>query len=356
MREMPGAQTPWVKINQLLAPDERFEVTLPHWRGFLLSPKYSSQLAAIDYILQQEKISTCIQGRGSCTIPSSQHSIIISARAFNQIAWCGQGIIEAGAGSSFLNLKQFLIENRMEIGFEEKGLASAKRSIAGLLLSGQLARRRKAAISEVLLGMEFVTEEGSQVKWGGKHLYSTGHSLHALVWDLQQFSGVITKFIFKADRIPEERLFLSWKFKTKESLQEFLRKLKSFSSTWDFLEIVLSGNEGDASFIFAQISGLKEEMNSFKKIFPWWKSSSQGCEKESLKNFLGNQKLNIYSVDVETMDQAQFYHLESGEYLWMEEGSASAFLLTSRLIEETKAILPIWKQRFYGFQACVKTG
>src|SRR5689334_21183911 len=104
MREKPGACTPWKGINQLLAPDERFEVHFPHWQGFLLAPKHSAQLAALFYLLYQEKIAVCIQGRGSHSFPSSEHSVIVSARAFSQITWHEQGVVEAGAGCSLFHL------------------------------------------------------------------------------------------------------------------------------------------------------------------------------------------------------------------------------------------------------------
>src|SRR6516165_9158953 len=120
MNEKPGVQTPWIEINQLLAPDERFSVKSPEWQGFLLAPKHSSQLAALFYLLHQKNISVCVQGRGSCTIPKTEHSVIVSARAFSQVLWNEQGIVEVGAGCSLSHLHSFLFENKQEIALEEE--------------------------------------------------------------------------------------------------------------------------------------------------------------------------------------------------------------------------------------------
>lgn len=47
IKEIPGAKTPWTAINQLLRPDENFEVENTTSKGWLLAPKEESKFAAL---------------------------------------------------------------------------------------------------------------------------------------------------------------------------------------------------------------------------------------------------------------------------------------------------------------------
>lgn len=341
--EKPGAQIPWAKINQLLAPDERFEVHSPQWEGLLLAPRHPSQLAALLYLLRQEEISVCVQGRGTHFLPTAKHSVVVSTRAFSQVFWHEQGVVEVGAGCSLSHLHQFLFERNQEVALGEDFLDSSKRSIAAFLLSCRTTSvcDRAELLTEALLGMEFVTWEGSQVKWGGRHRSAVaGPALHKLVWGLQAWPGVIVKVFLKTFFIPPVRLQLTWTFRQKEDLWKQFHELKQFSSTWEYLDVVLSGKSTDQGFIFAQISGLPEEMKAFSQLCPGYATASQQGEKLYLKKFFIQQKLNFYSV---VMD----HPLEFGEYLWVQDWRQEAWLLTSRVIKENVVSSPIWKQRIW---------
>lgn len=340
--EKPGAQTPWMRINQLLAPDERFELHLPHWKGFILTPKHSSQLAALLYLLYQEGIPACIQGRGNCHLPLAEDAVIVSARAFSQITWHEQGVVEVGAGCSLSHLQQFLFERKQEVALEEDPLGSPKRSVAGLILSGQTAGvcYHSESLSDILLGLELVTWEGKQVKWGGKHTSAVaGPALHKLVWGLQALPGVIIKVILKTHPIPPSRLRLAWKFQQKEAVWQQFHALKDFSLSWEYLDVVLSGNELDHGFVFAQISGLSEEMHHFSQACPHYAMASQKGEKSYLKTFLMQQKLQSDWVN---FDQP----LKKGEYLWIQDGGQRTWLLTSEICKNNQIPFPMWRQRF----------
>lgn len=342
MTEKPGASTPWLEVNQLLAPDECFEVRFAHWHGFLLAPKHSSQLAALLYLLHQKGVNICVQGRGNDSFPLAEHTVIVSTRAFSQIIWHEEGVVEVGAGSALSHLHQFLFERNQDVALEEDPLASTKRSIAGLILSGKTADVRYCTESllDIIVGVEFVTWEGSQVKWGGQHRSSSaGPALYRLIWGLQTFPGVIIKVILKTHPTPPVRLRLAWSFRQRESLWKQFNELKSFSTTWEYLDVVLSGQSADQGFIFAQISGLPEEMEAFSQLCPGYATASQKGERLHLRNFLRQQNLKSYAKNMN-------YPLEPGEYLWVQNENQNAWLLTKKRELENVSSLSFWKQRF----------
>lgn len=342
MSEKPGAFIPWSGINQLLAPDERFEVIHSNWKGFLLAPKHSSQLAALFYFLHQHKIEFCIQGRGNEMFPSHP-TLIVSARAFSGLVLHEQDVVEVGAGCSLSHLHQFLFERKQEISLEENPLDSPKRSVGSLILSGKTAGMsyQQEKIPETLLGVEIVTREGSQVTWGGGHRSAVaGPALHKLVWAMQSLPGMITKIYLKTYPIPQKRMRLTWAFRQQEALKEHFQALKEFSSTWENLDYVHSGQKTDQSFIFAQISGLHEEMENFIRLCPGYLRLQAQDQRLCLREFLKKQPLKTYQV---SCDQ----RVLPGEYLWYQEIDNRGWWLTSQCLEEKEEDRPLWKQRVW---------
>lgn len=321
MNEKPGAQTPWMAINQLLAADERFDVRLPQWQGFLLAPKQPAQLAALLYLIREAGIRVCVQGRGTEAFPLAEHQAIISARAFSQIVWHEQGIVEVGAGCALSHVQQFLFEKDQEVALEGTLFNPDKRSVAALILTGQTGgiRYRNETFSETLLGIEFVTWEGSQVKWGGNyHSAAAGPALHKLVWDLQTFPGVIVKVFLKTYPRPPIRLQLAWKFHQREKLWEHFYALKDFSSTWEYLDAVISGNEQEPGFVLAQISGLPDEMNAFAEVCPRFAEATQKEERSWVKAFLIQKKVKLVSLAHCDSVLLTTYPQKREEYYWIQ--------------------------------------
>lgn len=342
--EKPGASTPWTGINQLLGPDERFEIQGSNGNGFLLAPKHASQLAALLFLLHQQGLSFHVQGKGTTSFPQPCHSLVVSVRAFSQIILHEQGVVEVGAGCPLSHLHQFLFERKQEVALEENPLSSPKRSVGGFLLSGRTAgiSYRQETISNTILGIELVTLEGSQLKWGGRQRSAlAGPALHKLIVGLKSFPGIVIKVFLKTYPTPQRRLRLAWSFRQKEALWDHVKALKKLTSTWECLDFVLSGNPSDQGFVFAQISGLEKEMEAFLHLCPSYSKARQGGEKESLKNFLKQQKLNVFSV---SLDQS----LEPGEYLWHQELDKRAWWMTSQLLTENDTQSnPAWKQRLF---------
>ena len=345
MKEMPGAQTPWTAINQLLAPDERFEIhsSLSEQKQLLLAPKHASQLSALFYLIKQQGIPFSIQGKGSTLHYENSELLILSSRAFTHLLWHEPGIIEAGAGCPLLQIHQFLFQNNQETILEEDPLSDPKRSIGGILLSGRTSglRLHGDLLSDSILGVEFVGFDGSLIKWGGAHRSALGGpSWHKLLLGLKSFPGMIIKVYLKTYPIPSSRLRLSWSFDRDESLREQLTALKAVSHSWEYLESLHSGNPGDKRFIFAQIAGLQEEMNAFSKHCPQYSVSSQTGQRMQLKKYLMQQNLNVYSAD---LDQP----LKSGEYCWTQEGNQNGWWLTKQILDKKVEPLPVWQERFY---------
>lgn len=339
VKELPGAHTPWKEINQLLAPDERFEMQLPHWNGFLLVPRYPSQLSALFYFLHQEKIPFVMNEEGG--LHQGTHSVKISGRAFSQINWHENSTVEIGGGCALSYLNSFLLERKDEVALEGDPLASPKSSVSELILSGRTGglRFREEFFPEAIVGIDLVTRDGTQVKWGGKHRsQGGGPTLHPLMWNLKSFPGMILKVILKSYPIPPKRLRLSWSFRHREALWQFFNELKEFSSSWEVLDVILSGQSASQEFIFAQISGLPEEMDAFSELCPGYRNASQQGERLNMKVFLGTQALKAYRVDKNVFPK-------QGEYLWLQEWNSFAWLLTPQVYQEDFDT-PLWKQRF----------
>lgn len=337
VNEKPGALTPWACINQLLAPDERFAIKSAERLQYLLAPKHASQLAAVFYLLNQQNIAFDLQGNG----PDSSCLVIVSGRAFTQLQIHDQNVIEAGAGISLADVHQFLLDLKLEASMEEDPLGSLKQSIGELLLSGRMSGfcLRQESFCDSLLGVELVTLEGSQVKWGGRHQGGTaGPALHRLLPGFRSFPGMIVKLFLKAYPVPQSRLELSWSFGDKPSLWRHFHQLKGFSASWECLDCILSGNEGDKGFIYAQISGLAEEMEAFSRECPGYLAAMQTGERGQMKKFLQRQPLNAY---VSTGEQL----LMPGEYLWIQHVGRKAWRLTSRDVELEEEECDEWKDR-----------
>jgi hypothetical protein len=283
-----------------------------------------------------------VQGRGHDSFPSSEHALIVSARSFLQMTWHEHGVVEVGAGCPLSLLHQFLFERGQEVALEEDPVASLKRSVAGLILSGRMAglRYKEESFSEVLLGTELVTWEGSQVKWGGVYRGSApGPTLHKLLWGLETLPGIVIKVILKTYPIPAKRLRLAWISRQPETLWQQFYALKQFSSSWEYLDVVLSGQPSSQGFIFAQISGLPQEIEAFSQVCPGYAMASHQGERMQIRQFFLQQRLKAHSI-------AKDHSLEVGDYLWLSEWNEKAWLLTHQSREKEDNI-PLWKQRFY---------
>lgn len=351
MREIPGAATPWLEVNRLLAPDERFELVFPQGAVFLLAPKQASQAAALLFFLSQEQIAYLIEGRESLgefkngIQPPIENRpfVIVSSRAFVQMKWNEDGAAEVGSGCPLTQLHQFLYERNQEIAIVDSPFASLKRSVGDLILSGRATGtlKRSQSLPEILLGAEIVTADGACIKWGGSFASPVaGPGLHQLLFGLQGFPGILVKVTLKTSPIPPARLRLAWRFSCKEALWRQFHELKGFASSWECLDAALSGNADESAFLFAQISGLQGEMEAFSKGCPEFAKASQKGEKGQMMRFFLQQKLHCSEVEKDFIPPM-------GEYLFLQDSNEKGWLLSGRKEIEPAGSLPVWKEKFY---------
>ncbi len=329
-RETPGAQTPWPCVNQLLAEDERFEVANVGQTRFLLAPKTPSRLVALLYCLHQQRIPFNASSVACC----------VSTRAFSHWMIHEQDVLEIGAGCSLRELQSSLFEKQLEVNVEESPLASSKQSVSELILSGQITdlQLKQENLSEALLGIEWITEQGCQLQWGGPQRSGlAGPTLHKLLEDLQHLPGFPVKMYLKTYHVPAMRLYLTWSFRHLDALWEQFHQLKRFSSSWERLDCVWSGQAQSQNFILAQISGLKEEMESFAQLCPGYLLAQRQDKRIQLKQFFNQQSLQAYLSSKQS--------LQPDEYIWYHGLTEKTWWLTPRLLaSREESVKPLWKQ------------
>lgn len=341
IKEIPSAVTPWAQVNELLSSQERFSVECNGSQRYLLTPKHSSQLAALFYFFRQHHLSFSIQGREGDPCDLNPQAPIISTRGFSHIQWYPEGIVEIGGGCPLDRLHQFLFEFKEETPLEEAPFCSSKRAVGDLILSGNITglSYRQEACPQTLKGLELVTWEGAQLVWGGiQKGCRAGPCLHQLIIGLGSVPAVITKMIFKTFPTPEKRLRMAWMFARMEPLLQQLNELKRFASSWESLDIVLSGDLSAQSFIFAQISGSQEEMEQFSLQCPRFAQASLQGEKQRVRTFLLDQQLKGYRSDKHQL-------VKPGDYLWIEEQGGKAWGLTKEsFLNDSR--MSEWKELF----------
>lgn len=345
--EIPGAITPWLAINQLLSADERFTIQSSQ-KQLLLAPKNVTRLSALLYALQEEKQSFAIIGRGA-TQPSD--SLLISTRAFNQIQLIENEIVMIEAGCDLRTLQAELFSMKVEVGLEDQFGLVNRRSVGSILLKGMDSglRLREKPVKERLLGVELVKKEGGIIKLGREYLAaSAGPALHQTIWGMQAIDAILTKAYFAVSPLPPVRQFLWWTFADRVHLQDHVRLLQQFTSSWERLEIILPSCQKEKGFVLAQLSGLEEEMEAFNQRCPAIKEAQKGDRREELWRFLSEQG---YCFHLNSTRQ-ELTSTASNGYVW-EQPLAKQQWLAKKMTDKTdkQEALPFWKQHL---MACLR--
>jgi FAD/FMN-containing dehydrogenase len=341
LREIPGVQTEWFVINQLLELDERFAVEQDGWKGCLFAPKTLSKLSALLYRLSELHLPYCIQGKGSQEKPLV-HSVIVSVRAFSRFDWMDDEVLGVEAGSSLHLLQSELTQARLELGLEEWIWENGKRTVGSAIIqgchSGLILRQRE--IKERLLGLELVKPDGGIVRLG-RPLKSAcaGPSLHRLFWGIEQTDCVLTKAYFRVEACPQKRWTLAWRFEDRPSLWNHLHELKTFCQSWERLDCVIPGHQQEKAILLAQISGSEKEMEEFKALCPLFTEANDQNLLPILKEFF--QKKGFSFIPVKEMDDMKFE-----EYLWYHSLINCGWLITQRSIPQVQSI-PLWQQQLF---------
>lgn len=322
MKEMPGAETPWRRVNQLLAPDERFFISRGEKTKILLAPRHSSQLAALFYFLNQEGVAFSLRD-----LDHQDNTLIVTPRAFSQLHWHDHGVVEVGAGCTFSHLHSFLFERKYDAGGEPPPASSYKERVVEAFIEGRVGgfRSRGESPSEQLVGCELVAWDGSQLRWGAPHRAPPpGPALHKLVGGGGDLPGVVTKIFLKCNPVPQKRLRLSWSFRSQAELWDQFQILTEFSSSWELLDVVLAGDLSATSFLFAQIAGQEEEMDRVVERCPGLEVASQEDRRGKVERFFQQEGLQAREASGDSQ-------IRPGEYLWQQE------IISKRWIFKTPA-------------------
>jgi hypothetical protein len=270
-------------------------------------------------------------------------SITISTRSFNHLELIDQNVVEVGAGCNYSEVSQFLHQLGCETSLEEPLFSINRKTIGETILSGFVFSLQlwKESFDQSLIGVEFVSKDGSQIKWGGKHRgMSCDPPFHRLLPKLSNFPGILTRVYLKCYPIPPVRLKLGWSFEEKSLLWTQLERLQNFADSWERLDWVISANEEDKGFLFAQISGTVEEMQAFREYCPGLKEENlvEGLRRQTIQ-FLKQQSLKAFPATGQES-------LHQGEYLWCHAFVEKRWLLTNREIQSEERCFHEWENQF----------
>lgn len=346
LSEQPGAHTPWRAVNQLLARDERFEIKNSLGNAFLFAPKTISCLAALVYLLKQEGLSFRNISNRISDASFSSFIPFISTHALVSCKW-NESVVTVEAGCDLKTFHSILFQHGEEVALENTMDAHGQRTISSLIIEGLQGGGvlRQHSAHYRLQYIELLKFDGSFCRLGSMLAGATkGPLLQHLIWGIQTLPAIITRVSFKTEKIPEHRLQLAWAFKEKIELLSCLEKLQAFTCSWERLDCVYSGRSEEKSFILAQISGLYEEMEEFKKICPFYSLAMFDNPIPGLKNYFFKQKLKHLLVN---FDQGIKY-LTSVNYLWHHTLTDECWLIGPETIAvENPAVDFTWKEKFY---------
>jgi hypothetical protein len=146
----------------------------------------------------------------------------------------------------------------------------------------------------------------------------------------------LTSVIWKVNPAPLKRIFLNWDFLNEEEGWKHLQVLKSFTNTWERLDLVLSPNSYQKHFLLAQISGLEEEMESFILSCPLIEKSHRTNMVPVLKQFF-DQQSSIFKTSSEKPQIAyRWYHSLTDQTWWIDEE-----------LDKQELIVFTWQERLY---------
>jgi hypothetical protein len=340
--ETPGAQTPYLAINQLLTADERFEVVYPQWRGYLFAPKNRARLSALVYLLQESQLSFRIQGKGLHVDLNSPSSIILSTRALTQMR-LNEDVLEVEAGCDLRTVQSYLFEFKREIHLDDWIWSDGRGTVGSAVVRGcQTGVVFRHAMPKPLLQIDCLRQDGGSIRLGrALPGASAGPALHQLLWGSGFVPALLSKFYFQTYPVPPIRLHVAWPFSAHQKLLEHLESLKSFSQSWEQLDCLFSGQAGEKSFLLARISGLPEEMEYFKQECPSFKEAILEPLQAKFKSFFLSKQMSYFPIGLEAGLDA----LQCGDYLWHHSLTDGCWLISLNEMASFTAEETVWKKR-----------
>jgi FAD/FMN-containing dehydrogenase len=313
-KEVPGANTPWLEIDKILKPDERFECIYHSVSiGFLFAPKSVSQLSALLFLCSERRLKTSF--KIEINLSHSPQQVIISRRALNKIESIDSinNIIEVQAGCTLQEIHSELFAYRLELGLSpwiwQKDHATIGSLVEHQSCSGVLLQRK--SVYSRLLGIEIIKPDGGLVKIGNQLLGSSlGFSIHKAILGTENFLGLLILLRFQVLPRPQKRIQLVWSFNNIDHQMFFFNQLKMKIKSWERLDLILSGNAKEKGFIIARISGSEEELRQFEVLCPGYKDSLKEDYAVTLLDFFHHKKLHFF----QTLFQPK--NLAAQNYLW----------------------------------------
>jgi hypothetical protein len=305
-RAEPGVSTPYQEINQLLGVDEKYLLKWSKSKNYLFIPKSLQCLSALLFLLKEKGIGYSL----SPPNPSDQ-SIFISLQSLNQMKLLENDAIEVQTGCEVDELKSWLFAQDRELGWESlfKKRMNIRDAIQAGISGGEVLR--ELGIQERLLAVEIMKADGGIVKLGNELCYSTaGPSLHRVFWGLGDLGGILVKAVFKTERVPPVRLFLSWEFEDRKQLWKYFDRLKQWTSSWERLDWILPRECNEKCFIIGQISGIKDEMENLKMHCPFYTEAMKDDRFNVFKNYFNRTCSGFEQTDHLNLDPI------AGDYLW----------------------------------------
>lgn len=322
IREKPGCVTEWPLINHLLAADERFERESLHGKGILFAPRTLSKLSMLLQHLQEQTIPCKVIGKGTHSDFSHVASpVLLSVRALQQIRLLEEDVVEVEAGCEMRTLAAVLLEWGKELGLDDWIGGTGKGTVGGALKvgcqSGLILRQK--SLQRRLVGVELVQWNGKSVKLG----HALKEACAGSTWE-----GVLTKFFFKVDPLPPVRLTLSWTFASPDDLWKQMEKLQHLTASWERLDCILAGDRHAKNFILAQLSGIEEEMEAFKRMCPRFDEASREDRLGVLKRYLIEQQ--FFFLAKPGRIEIPFISLLPGEYFWYHHLIHQGWIMTQK--------------------------
>jgi len=329
---LPGANCPYPSINALLQLDERFQIDE---KNYLLQPKTYLNLQNLINLLKQEALSYQLFDEKNI---SGQNQLFLSLKNLTTIASFENSLFSVEGGCKVELLKNFLVENELEIGFSP--FQCEKMSVAEYLVADRDAdlKIRGQTFKNRVLALELIDLQGNLLKFGFpfKGNY-TGLVLQQLICKLSEVTNALVKIFFEAVPIPDKRLFLKWSF---ENWQKF-HQLRNFTTTWERFDALVPPNPKEEGFILAQISGTAEEMKTFLEICPKGFVLKEKDATLIFRTYFDQQKAHY-----ERFQGTPLTPILAADYLWYHGLAQFGFIIHLDKKNQSRQMIeqPLWKK------------
>lgn len=341
-RSEPGASTPYPAINQLLDRDERYLIKWPDYQTYLFIPKSIHKIPTLLFLLHEQGVNYSL----SRHLMPLDNVVFLSLQNINKVMLLENDAVEVQTGCELEELHRWLFERGRELAWSNIPAyrlnireAMQKNLPEGVIL-------KETVMEDRLLALELINSDGEILRFGNPLNNSTlGPTLHELFWGMEIKGAVSVKAVFKTERIPAVRLCLSWDFEQPELLWDYFHRLKGWTSTWERLDCLVARPVEEKSFIIAQISGIKAEMDAFKCNCPFYANSKE----EDRFNIFKKYFIQTRAV-FEPMWKIDINDFKSADYLWYHGLTNSGWLIYKQNytpFQEKLIQKPLWTERLF---------